>query len=138
MNKKRKKVLGWMLAWSVFLIAATSVYSYHQRQSRNLRIICCGTVSGLDSIRHEVTVNHQVFKVRNFVYQNSKLVDARHVRLNDETTVVLIAAGQPKCVFVLWQAEFGRIVPLGKRKRFGLYWFRTGNFGGYLGNYSRL
>lgn len=90
MNKKRKKVLGWMLAWFVFLIAATSVYSYHQRQSRNLRIICCGTVSGLDSIRHEVTVNHQVFKVRNFVYQNSKLVDARHVRLNDETTVVLL------------------------------------------------
>lgn len=96
------------------------------------------TVSSLDSIRHEVTVNHQVFKVRNFVYQNSKLVDARHVRLNDETTVVLLPPGQPKCVFVLWQAEFGRIVPLGKRKRFGLYWFRTGNFGGYLGNYSRL
>ena len=105
MNKKRKKVLGWMLAWSVFLIAATSVYSYHQRQSRNLRIICCGTVSGLDSIRHEVTVNHQVFKVRNFVYQNSKLVDARHVRLNDETTVVLLPPDSRNVSLSRWENE---------------------------------
>ena len=44
----------------------------------------------MDSIRYEVTVNHQVFKVRNFVYQNSKLIDARHVRPNDEVTVVLL------------------------------------------------